>query len=424
MNTNLRKVIKNRKNSLVFSLIFLVIIAFTQFFYTSYYIYGSTKYKKSMSIQSYNPNETNISTIKLFDLPSTSKFDFSNTVIRNRFAFYTKMPSCTFFGVQAILNSLKMPIHKCDSYLNNNGTWLNVVYYSPFHIDTKVSMIFIIVLIITATCIIISLVQIRWSIPFFELQRFAFDIGMRLKATPINPKSNIFVKEIAETFNFMQKRINNVLHYQNKLLAMTCHDIRTPLARIQGRRFKENTKLDQKDQRDIKEINQMLDNLVLFSKENWISGIQFENTNISDFFEECIQEYTEYNKIVRLVNLMQEDLEINLKKPAFKRAINNIINNGLKYGKKVIITIKEYLPDKNKKNLQDKYKLKITISDDGIGIPESEIKNVFTPFYSGSSKKKGNGLGLSITREIIDAHNGKVILYNGKLGGLTVEILI
>ena len=214
----------------------------------------------------------------------------------------------------------------------------------------------------------------------------------------------------------MQKRIEHVLTYQNKLLAMTCHDIRTPLARMQARRLKSNGKLDRLDLRDIEEINQMLDDLVLFSKENWLSGIQYEPTSISDFFEECVQAYLEDNKNVRFINMLEEDIEIDLKRAAFKRAINNLINNALKYGNQV-----EVLLTNNKSTGAN---LQINIKDNGPGIPQSEIGNVFKPFYSGSSLIKGNGLGLSITKEILDIHGGNIHLRNRRSGGLDVCILL
>ena len=202
---------------------------------------------------------------------------------------------------------------------------------------------------------------------FFLWKFLKRKLAVRLKSKPLtlNHKTYLFTKETAATFNFMQQRINHVLTYQNKLLSMTCHDIRTPLARIQGRLLKEKDNEDQKDLKYITDINAMLDDLVLFSKENWLHGIEFECTNITDFFDECADEYIELEKHVRIINKMPDDIDLELTRPAFKHAINNIINNGLKHGTKVTITLTltDKIMSKNHRELQ------VYIDDNGTGIP-------------------------------------------------------
>ena len=100
-----------------------------------------------------------------------------------------------------------------------------------------------------------------------------------------------------------------------------------------------------------------------------------------------------------------------------KRCINNLIDNALKYGKKVDI-------DLSKKNNS----IFIKIEDDGPGIPEKEYDNVFKPFYKidkGRTEKKSSvGLGLSIASDIIRSHGGNIKLEKSKLNGLGVKIFL
>ncbi|MBK2124978.1 sensor histidine kinase [Fangia hongkongensis] len=416
MNVSLRKVIRAQKLLFNIGLAVAFAIILIQFIYTSYYIYQGVNFTKSSSIQSYSSiTNTQLSSLKVFDIGTFINTD-SHYNLTDRFAFFSDSPACTSLGISALLKQIQTPVHRCDSYLNESGNWLNIIYYSKYQLNTPLSATFGIVIIVLLVLIFIAVIQIKWSMPFFEFQRFAQDMGMRMQASPIHIHKGLFTKQAAETFDFMQERITNVLKYQNKLLAMTCHDIRTPLARMQARRLKEYGKLDKLDQRDIKEINQMLDDLVLFSKDNWLSGIQFEPTNISDFFEECISAYLEDGRQIRFVNMLDEDIEIDIKKAAFKRAINNLINNALKHGKHVEVILTN--------NPNAPRHLQINIMDDGPGIPKAEIKNVFNPFYTGSSSIKGNGLGLSITKEVIDIHGGAITLYNRPEGGLDVCILL
>lgn len=86
----------------------------------------------------------------------------------------------------------------------------------------------------------------------------------------------------------------------------------------------------------------------------------------------------------------------------FYRAVENIISNAIRYGKgggRVIITTK----------MIDESRLLISIEDDGIGIDESDIENIFKRYYKGkNSKKESIGLGLYISKEIIKSHGGEI----------------
>ena len=108
-------------------------------------------------------------------------------------------------------------------------------------------------------------------------------------------------------------------------------------------------------------------------------------------------------------------LDFEGRKNLIKRCISNLIDNSIKYGKKININI-----DKIKKNLL------IFIEDDGPGIPKSEHENVFKPFYkidkSRAEAKSSVGLGLSISSDIVRSHGGNIKLGVSNLGGLKVII--
>ena len=97
------------------------------------------------------------------------------------------------------------------------------------------------------------------------------------------------------------------------------------------------------------------------------------------------------------------------------RCISNVIDNALKYGKKVKFSIKKLSKI-----------ILITIEDDGPGVPKSEYGNVFKPFYKinkgRGDSKSSVGLGLSIASDVVRSHGGKIDLNKSKLGGLSVKI--
>ena len=98
-----------------------------------------------------------------------------------------------------------------------------------------------------------------------------------------------------------------------------------------------------------------------------------------------------------------------------KRSLENIINNGLIYGKKVYVSLQK-----------SSTRALITFEDDGPGIPEDQYKNVFKPFLrldkSRSLNKSGVGLGLAIVEDVINSHGGSVQLAKSKFNGLQVKI--
>ena len=98
-----------------------------------------------------------------------------------------------------------------------------------------------------------------------------------------------------------------------------------------------------------------------------------------------------------------------------KRCFENVINNGLTYGKKVYVSL-----------YKSSNRIIINIEDDGPGIPEDQYRNVFKPFFrldkSRSLNKSGVGLGLAIVEDIINSHGGSINLSESKYKGLQVKV--
>jgi signal transduction histidine kinase len=100
-----------------------------------------------------------------------------------------------------------------------------------------------------------------------------------------------------------------------------------------------------------------------------------------------------------------------------KRCLQNLLDNALAYGRRADITVSD-----------EGGVVKIAIRDDGPGIPEEEMERVFEPFYRVEASRNrhsgGSGLGLSIARNIAQAHGGSVRLRNLAAGGLEATLRI
>tara|TARA_B100000575_G_C22938855_1_gene543558 strand:- start:336 stop:869 length:534 start_codon:yes stop_codon:yes gene_type:complete len=172
--------------------------------------------------------------------------------------------------------------------------------------------------------------------------------------------------------------------------------------------------LDQKDlsskmSKDIDEMENMLNDYLQFSKTQ--AQESTSKVNLKNMLDEIKKNLNTDNlKILdsKIVNLYGRPL-------ALKRSFENIIQNGLIYGKKVVVEIQI-----------SANRVFILFDDDGPGIPEDQYKNVFKPFFrldkSRSLNQTGVGLGLAIVEDVINSHGGNIQLGKSKLKGLQVKI--
>ena len=100
-----------------------------------------------------------------------------------------------------------------------------------------------------------------------------------------------------------------------------------------------------------------------------------------------------------------------------KRCLSNLIDNAVKYGQRATIVVADSAGE-----------LAISVRDDGPGIPEPELERVFEPFYRLEASRNratgGSGLGLTIARNVAQAHGGSLVLNNRPGGGLEAVLTL
>jgi len=152
-------------------------------------------------------------------------------------------------------------------------------------------------------------------------------------------------------------------------------------------------------------------------------GYVFGIGDIGEILDKIFNEQREEikNKSINL-KIKKPDViqKISLDKEKLELALRNIIENSIRYtpeNGKVEITVKE----KNKE-------LKISIKDNGVGIPEDEQKKLFTKFFRGENvvrmQTEGSGLGLFIVKNIIEKHNGKIEIKSEEGNGTEVILTL
>ena len=246
--------------------------------------------------------------------------------------------------------------------------------------------------------------------PIIRLAEASEKFGKGEDLREFRPSGALEIRKAGLEFDKMRKRIIRHLNQRSEMLSGISHDLRTPLTRIklQLAMIKDKT-LSEKLSSDVDEMEKMLNEYLQFASTG--AKEKTEMFDLSEVVKNLIKKYENPNILQNFKN----EIYYNGRKNLISRCINNLIENSLKYGKKIEVKIA-----KNQDNIM------ISISDDGPGIPESEYENILKPFYkidkSRSETKSSVGLGLSIASDIVRSHGGDIKFSKSKYSGLEVSI--
>lgn len=217
------------------------------------------------------------------------------------------------------------------------------------------------------------------------------------------------LRAAARAFNDMQARITRFDAERMRTLAAVGHDLRTPITSLRIRvEMLEDAARDPMV-RTLDEMTVMADGLVAFARGDG----EVEETRSLELAALLGRVCDERGAGLELVG----DPMVLGRPVALGRAIGNVIDNALRYGggARVGLSVEEA-------------QAVIRIADEGPGIPDAQLAQMFEPFVRGEQSRNaqtgGAGLGLSIARQIIGAHGGEIALVNRPRGGLEVTITL
>ena len=269
---------------------------------------------------------------------------------------------------------------------------------------------------ITVPAIIVILISLIFlknqTRPITKLAKVAEKFGKGEEIEEFKPSGAAEIRQAGYEFDRMRKRILRHLNQRSEMLSGISHDLRTPLTRMKLQiAFIKDKEISQKLADDIIEMEKMLNEYLQFTSSSYLE--KNENFDLSNLINETIKKYNNKN----ITSNLTSGIFINGKKNLIKRCINNLIDNGIKYGEKVNIEL-----------IKSSNNLFIKIEDDGPGIDEKEYDNVFKPFYKidkgRADSKSSVGLGLSIASDIIRSHGGNIKLEKSNMNGLSVKIFL
>lgn len=263
---------------------------------------------------------------------------------------------------------------------------------------------------------IISYLYLRNQLrPITRLARAAEAFG-RGRHETYRPAGAIEVRAAGSAFLDMRARIERQIEQRTLMLSGVSHDLRTPLTRLKlGLSMLDDEEVDLM-QRDVADMERLLDEFLAFARGAQegepapVDPIALVGKIVADCQRAQID--------ATLVRATGEG-EVLLREGGIRRAVENLINNAVRYGSKAQIFVA----------LTDKA-LRIRVEDDGPGIPETQREEALKPFARldparNQDKGGGVGLGLAITADIARAHGGTLRLGESEtLGGLRADIVI
>ena len=291
-----------------------------------------------------------------------------------------------------------------------DGQWLSFATTLP-HGAPAVSWQFMISLAVMG---LIVLAVSAWAVrrvtaPLGLLSAAADRLGRDVAAEPLAEAGTIEMQRAAHAFNRMQERLRRLIESRTQMLAALSHDLRTPLTLLRLR-TEEVAAADEREKMlaTIGEMDEMIGTTLAFARDE-VRAEPRRRVDIAALLASVADDMADAGLPVTMQPA--PPLSYDCQPGALKRAITNLLDNAVKYGKRASAAITAVAKT-----------IEITIDDDGPGISDAELPRVFQPFYrvdgSRSRDTGGSGLGLAIAQSIVQAHGGELTLANRPGGGL------
>jgi signal transduction histidine kinase len=226
---------------------------------------------------------------------------------------------------------------------------------------------------------------------------------------------------LTQAFNQMVKRVSQMVRARDQLLLDVSHELRSPLTRLKvALEF-----LPEGEQRagmaaDVDEMERMVTELLELERLRNGRGVRMAHQDLLPILREVAGAFRDRPPGVREF-VSEREIIANVDAERIRTVLRNLLENAFKYS----------LPDSRPVELsasQSGDSIALRVSDDGPGIPESDLENIFEPFFrvdrSRSKSTGGYGLGLSICKRIMEAHGGTITVERKPGRGTTFLLIL
>jgi len=296
----------------------------------------------------------------------------------------------------------------------SDGSWVLFDRRIPEDLFDQPTRLLLILTILLLSVVLLSLLAVRWIVgPLRRMRTAAEDLGRDIHRPPLAENGPTEVAQTAKAFNTMQRRIQHFIDDKARILAAVSHDLKTPLTRLRLRTdLLDDEELRGKLQADLSDMETMVAATLDFMRGTE-SREETRRIDLMALLETICDDARDAGWEVALSGSVDAPLEA--RPMALKRCLANLVENAVRYGGGARVEIDD-----------TKDAVRIRILDEGPGIPDQLLEQVFDPFFRLESSRArhtgGTGLGLGIARNIARAHGGDLTLKNRDNGGLAAEL--
>ena len=232
------------------------------------------------------------------------------------------------------------------------------------------------------------------------------------------------IAPMISSFNMMASRIKRLIEAHKELSSAVSHELRTPLARTKFalqmldsiKDDEKRAKYQQQISNDVRELEGLINEMLIYAAfDSDKPELNFTSTNLKELVTLQINSHKQFVDSITLVNNLPDDY-VCCDGYFIDRAVNNFINNAIKYGKdKVRVTL----------SIENEYCI-ICVEDNGNGVSDEFKQVIFDAFSRGDQSRNrdtgGFGLGLAIVARIMEWHRGKAIIGDSNMGGASFSL--
>ncbi|MGH4117462.1 HAMP domain-containing sensor histidine kinase [Clostridium sp.] len=266
--------------------------------------------------------------------------------------------------------------------------------------------------------------------PLDEVKNLAKKFASGNFTERLEKRRNDEIGELSDTFNFMAEEIQKNQKLKNEFITSVSHELRTPLTSIKGwaATISSGTLEDKGEildglniiEKESDKLTEMVEELLDFSK--FISGkapLIKEYVNIQSviaYIEKQFMPKSMRRSIVFTCKTQENLPLVYVDEKRVNQVIINIIDNAFNFTKAGgNVTLEVFTSSDN---------ICISIKDNGVGIPTEDLPKVTEKFFKGRSSMSQNGIGLSLCKEIVEMHYGKLEILSEYGTGTEVRILL
>jgi signal transduction histidine kinase len=264
--------------------------------------------------------------------------------------------------------------------------------------------------------VLLSLWAIRQlTAPYTVLERAVKDIGDDLNRPRLSETGSREAKAAARAINAMQGKLQDYVAEREHLAAALAHDLRTPLTRMRLRmELLKDARLRRSLTADLAEIEAITRSVVELANDEFVHDEE-ERIELVSLIEAVCDGFPQSEVVFQPAR--DSRVVCSGRPVALRRCLANLIDNAVKYGRRADVSL-----------MVREGTVEIAVEDQGTGIPDGKIEDMFKPFTrletSRNRQTGGMGLGLTIARSIARAHGGEVRMERREGAGMRAVLAL